>query len=45
MAAALVDAATAWLRERGRERVLGPMDFTTNDECGLLVEGFDLEPR
>ena len=24
--------------------MLGPMDFTTNDECGLLVEGFDLEP-
>ena len=34
--AALFDAAEAWLRERGRERLLGPMDFTTNDECGLL---------
>ncbi len=43
-AAALVRAAADWLRERGRERMLGPMDFTTNDECGLLVEGFDLEP-
>ncbi len=41
VAAALIDAARAWLRERGRERVLGPMDFTTNDECGVLVEGFD----
>ena len=29
------------LRERGRERMLGPMDFTTNDECGILIEGFD----
>jgi GNAT superfamily N-acetyltransferase len=38
---ALVDAAASWLRERGRERMLGPMDFTMNDECGLLVEGFD----
>lgn len=43
-AAALLDAAAAWLRERGRERVLGPMDFTTNDECGLLIDGYDLEP-
>ena len=38
---ALVDAAAAWLRERGRGRMLGPMDFTTNDECGLLIDGFD----
>jgi hypothetical protein len=37
----LVEAATAWLRERGRERLLGPMDFTTNDECGVLVDGFE----
>jgi GNAT superfamily N-acetyltransferase len=41
---ALIDAASGWLRERGRERMVGPMDFTTNDECGLLVEGFDLDP-
>jgi GNAT superfamily N-acetyltransferase len=43
-ASALVEAASAWLRRRGRERMLGPMDFTTNDECGLLIEGFDLAP-
>ncbi len=41
VAAALIGAATDWLAERGRERMLGPMDFTTNDECGLLIEGFD----
>ena len=39
--AALIDAASGWLRERGRERMLGPMDFTMNDECGILIEGFD----
>ena len=44
VARALIDAATGWLRERGRERMLGPMDFTTNDECGLLIEGHDLDP-
>src|ERR1700716_3831298 len=43
-AKALVDAAAAWLRERGRDRMVGPMDFTTNDECGLLVDGHDLLP-
>jgi hypothetical protein len=42
--AALVDAAAAWLRERGRDRLVGPMDFTTNDELGVLIEGFADEP-
>jgi GNAT superfamily N-acetyltransferase len=40
-AAALFDAAGAWLGARGRTRMLGPMDFTTNDECGVLIEGYD----
>ncbi len=43
-ARALVDAAADWLRARGRDRMVGPMDFTTNDECGLLVEGHDRRP-
>jgi GNAT superfamily N-acetyltransferase len=43
-AAALVEAAAGWVRERDRERMLGPMDFTTNDECGLLVDGYDRPP-
>jgi Acetyltransferase (GNAT) family len=44
VARALLDAAEDWLRARGRERVLGPMDFTTNDEVGLLVEGYERRP-
>ena len=43
-ATALLAAAEAWLRARGRDRMVGPMDFTTNDECGVLVEGYDLLP-
>jgi GNAT superfamily N-acetyltransferase len=43
-AAALLSAAESWLRERGRDRMVGPMDFTTNDECGMLVDGYDLLP-
>ena len=40
----LLAAAEQWLRDRDRDRMVGPMDFTTNDECGLLVEGFDRPP-
>jgi GNAT superfamily N-acetyltransferase len=41
---ALLSAAEAWLRERGRDRMVGPMDFVMNDECGVLIEGHELEP-
>jgi GNAT superfamily N-acetyltransferase len=43
-ARALLGTAEQWLRERGRDRMVGPMDFTTNDECGLLVEGHERPP-
>jgi GNAT superfamily N-acetyltransferase len=41
---ALFDAATEWAVDKGRERILGPMDFTTNDEVGVLIEGFERQP-
>ena len=41
---ALFDAAGEWAVARGRERILGPMDFTTNDEIGILIEGFERRP-
>lgn len=41
---ALFGAATEWAAGKGRERILGPMDFTTNDEIGILIEGFEREP-
>jgi GNAT superfamily N-acetyltransferase len=41
---ALLDAAATWLRERGEERMVGPADFSMNEESGILVEGFDLRP-
>lgn len=31
---ALLDTAETWLRARGMETMVGPMDFTMNDECG-----------
>ena len=45
VAGALLDAAQGWLVERGRDRMLGPLDFSTNHECGLLIEGHDLPPQ
>ena len=44
VAEGLFGAAEEWLRERGRKRLLGPMDFTTNDEVGLLIEGYEIRP-
>ena len=44
-AGALLDAAERWLRERGRDRLIGPFDFSTNHECGVLVEGFEYLPQ
>jgi GNAT superfamily N-acetyltransferase len=41
---ALLRAAAGWLRERGCERMVGPMDFQLNDEAGVLIEGFEREP-
>ena len=41
----LLDAAERWLRGRGRSAMLGPMDYSTNYSCGLLVDGFDTPPR
>jgi GNAT superfamily N-acetyltransferase len=38
---ALLDAAASWLEERGCDRMVGPADFAVNDECGILIEGFD----
>ncbi len=44
VANALLDTGSEWLAGKGRERVVGPMDFTTNDELGIQIEGFDIKP-
>lgn len=38
--AALLKAAEGWARSKGATVARGPLSFTTNDECGLLVDGF-----
>jgi GNAT superfamily N-acetyltransferase len=40
----LFAAVSGWARQKGLTRLLGPMNPTTNDECGLLIEGFDSSP-
>lgn len=43
-AAALFDAASSWARTEGADTCVGPANFTTNDELGLQVDGFDDPP-
>jgi len=40
VADALFDTAQKWIREKGMDRVLGPVNPSTNEECGLLVHNF-----
>jgi len=44
VARALLDAATDWLRHRGRSEIMGPIDYSTNYVCGLLIDGFEYPP-
>jgi GNAT superfamily N-acetyltransferase len=44
IAAELFAAAEQWVSERGMRRIRGPMNFSTNEECGLLVDGFQYPP-
>lgn len=41
---ALLTVAADWLRARGCDRMVGPMNFQINDEGGVLIEGFEREP-
>lgn len=42
---ALLATARDWARGRGMEALRGPATFSTNEECGLLIEGFGDPPR
>ncbi len=45
VAKALLDTARDWLKARGMTVMRGPATLSTNDEVGLLIEGFDSEPQ
>lgn len=44
VADALLEAAEAWVRGQGMTLIRGPLNFSTNDEIGVLIEGFDEPP-
>ena len=44
IAAALLVAAEDWLRCQQVDCITGPFNFSINQECGLLVDGFDTMP-
>ena len=44
VADALFAAAAGWVRGQGLTVMRGPASYSTNDECGLLVDGFDTPP-
>jgi len=41
IARGLFERAEAFLRQEHAPRILGPFSFSINEECGLLIEGFD----
>ena len=45
VANALFDTAKKWLKEKGLSRMLGPANPSSNDEYGMLLEGFEDSPR
>jgi GNAT superfamily N-acetyltransferase len=44
VANALFAAAANWLRKKGRDEIMGPIDYSTNYVCGLLIDGFQHPP-
>ena len=44
VANALFEAAAQWLRAKGRDEIMGPIDYSTNYLCSLLIDGFQFPP-
>ncbi len=45
VANALLSKAAEWCTARGLTAVRGPFNFSTNEECALLIDGFEDTPR
>ena len=43
-ASGLLEAASEYVRAQGCDAIRGPATYSTNGECGLLIEGFDDQP-
>ncbi len=44
VAKVLFDTVKQWHKKHGFEAMIGPVNFSTNDTAGLLIEGFDMPP-
>jgi len=44
VAEGLLGAASNWLRARGMDTIRGPINFSLNDEHGLLIAGYNSRP-
>jgi GNAT superfamily N-acetyltransferase len=44
VAQSLLSTAREWVRSQGMTALRGPLSFSQNHECGLLIDGFDGPP-
>lgn len=44
VARSLLDTAITWLKGQGFSTAVGPVNFSTNESCGLLVDNFSEPP-
>lgn len=44
VAAVLLDAVEGWARRRGMTKMVGPFSYSTREEVGLLISGYDSPP-
>lgn len=44
IASALLNKVSETLKKKNMELIRGPMNFSTNEECGFLFEGYDEHP-
>ena len=44
VANALFLTAEKWVKDKGGNKLVGPINLSTNETCGLLIDGFNLPP-
>jgi len=40
----LLDTVTDWVKNEKLDSIIGPANFSTNETCGLLIDGYDSPP-
>jgi GNAT superfamily N-acetyltransferase len=44
VAEALLNTAGEWARQKGLTSLVGPVNFSTNDTCGMLIDSYNVPP-